>query len=215
MLSEIQIVNNSTAIRYLNCLVYKCIEEYLSNLDNSVNKINRKYNMLTKHIASEYSKYVISGWLFCLKIIDMINNILINYDEIYSNLIYKKVSNNPRLTFSMKIDAVVRRKQDKEIDIICLVPNIPGNITITGVSSIDTMFALEYLRESKMQIGNIHEIRYNLYEEYLNLNTSRITPSINRYQKQVCESIDNNFINPLRCSNCIYRNNCTIKNRLR
>lgn len=215
MLSDIEIVNDSTAITYLNCLIYRCIEEYLSNVNGNINRIHTKYNRLVAHIDSKYSKYVIKGWIFYLRIVKMIEEILENYDEIYSNVVYLKNSVNPSLQFSLKIDAILRRKNEKEINILTLVPNVPGNITLDGMSSIDTSFALEFLNESGMDVFRIHEIKYNIYEEYLGLNNIRSTPTIVRYQKQVCDSINNNHKNLLMCANCTYRNSCRISDRLR
>lgn len=213
-LSDIEINNKSDCVLFINCLIYKCVEEYIQNLNIQRSTISRRYDGITKQIGSEYHDLIIRGWLFCNKIFDMLDKILVEYDEIYQNVIYYKSSYNPRLTYTLKIDAILRKKNETEVDIVTLVPHTPADITLIGMSSIDTAFVVDYMNESNLKIGTIHEISYNVSGEVLKQNSVRPSKRMIKLQKQICDSINNKKINVLMCTNCVYKNSCSINERI-
>lgn len=214
-LEDISLDTKDGVILYINCLIYRCIEEFLGNMSLSRSSIGTKYDMaIRKKIGVDYMEFALRGWVFCNKVFDTIESLMIENDEIYPNVHYHKRSYRPSNSYSLKIDALFREKKSPFVKLLSVVPHNPRHLTLSGISSVDTVMAIDFLIEAEMPMSDILEIEYDINGEYLTVNKINMTQNIARYVKRSVECMNNNRVNLNMCNNCAYSLECRLRNRI-
>ena len=197
---------------YLNVLSYKILEEVLIKPNMSRKRIDRFWNGLTNAIDEEYRKLIVAGWVRLLAMIEEVRAILSNYSGLHSNHVYHKSIHRPHpQTFQLKIDGMLM--SDKGVDLFTIVPMSYQGDTMNGLSSVDTMFALDYMEEAGIKVGKVIELSYEKGRDFAvkEFYPSKLTKT---YMNTVINHMENRKSNPFFCDLCPYKRSCKLRDRV-
>lgn len=196
---------------YLDILTYRVLEDLLKNPNLTPSSIEKVWSRLTDAISSDYRKQIVASWVGLCQMIDRLRGIFSGYDSIYQNLVYHKTARPQARRVELKIDALL--KNSKGVDLLAIVPNSFQNQTMSGVSSPDTMFCLEYLEEAGIFVNKVIELSYGSGRAHL-VREMHPTVTTRTYMNRVVSSINNSTPNPFYCNECPYKDVCTFKDRI-
>lgn len=214
-LESLPVTTKEDAILFLDVLVYKLFEEFLDKPSLHISVLDGEYNAYAARIPIEFRKQVVQTWVRFASMVLKLSNMLTGYEEIYSNMVYYKTARaSSPIRFTFKIDALLRKRDSTEIDLLVIVPYNSQSSDTQVLSNVSTMMDLDYLMEADLVPNKIIEISYggSLKEFY----TRQIFPKKNvlRYNKAMVKSIDNKKPNLFYCNVCPFKTKCKLVERI-
>ena len=203
---------------YINVLIYRCLEEYLKDLDIDIKTLEALYNGYTSGLVGDVISVPLlaKGWMRLVEIYNKLFKILEGYDLAYTNIEFHK-STRIRRTFNFKIDALLMRKNSSKVTLLTIVPTNHSHITSHVTDNPDTMFGLEYVYESGLNLDEVIEISYARGFGDKSVNVRRIYPKslVKEAITKIISDSDNSRINTFYCVLCPYNKKCTLRDRVK